>query len=291
LILVPPLVLKQWQEELNEKFGLHFHIINRNTLREYGNKNPFIENKHCLASMYWSIQDDVRALIQEASFDLIIVDEAHKMAAYTQGTAKKKVFRTKLYQLGESILRNAKHCLLLTATPHKGDTENFRHLMKLIDEDVFSSSSVNESLRERANPFIIRRLKENLNHFDGTPIFPKRTSKTIQFDLTDEELDLYEDVTNYVRFYFNRAVNNDSNSTAFAMMLLQRRLSSSSEAIYLSLQRRLERLQELFQQTEKERNRYARRFKKIDTENYLDESGFEQERIEKQLEESTDVID
>jgi len=291
LILVPPLVLRQWQEELDEKFELHFHIINRNTLREYGTKNPFVENKYCLASMYWSVRDDVRALIQEADFNLVIVDEAHKMAAYTQGTAKKKVFRTKLYQLGESLLRKTEHCLLLTATPHKGDTENFRHLMRLIDEDIFSHSSVNESLREKANPFIIRRLKENLDHFDGTPIFPRRTSKTIQFELTEEEFNLYEEVTGYVRYYFNRAINNGSNSTAFAMMLLQRRLSSSLEAIYLSLQRRFSRLEELYKQTDAERKRYMNRLKKIDTEDYLDESGFEQEQIERQLEESVDVVD
>src|SRR5699024_9951454 len=188
LILVTPLVLKQWQEELEQKFGLHFHIINRNVLKEYGRKNPFIENSLILTSMYWAIRDDVKPLIQEAEYDLIIVDEAHKMAAYTQGTAKKRVFRTKLYQLGESILRKAEHALLLTATPHKGDTENLRHLMELIDEDVFSSSSANGSLKEKTNPYIIRRLKENLKHFDGTTIFPKRTTKTIQFELTESEL-------------------------------------------------------------------------------------------------------
>lgn len=90
LILVPPLVLKQWQEELEQKFGLHFHIANRTVLKEYGRKNPFTENNYILTSMYWAIRDDVRPLIQEANYDLIIVDEAHKMAAYTEGTAKKK---------------------------------------------------------------------------------------------------------------------------------------------------------------------------------------------------------
>ncbi|ONK21266.1 helicase [Bacillus sp. VT-16-64] len=291
LILVPPLVLKQWQEELEQKFGLHFHIINRTVLKEYGRKNPFIENKYVLTSMYWAIRDDVRLLIKEANYDLIIVDEAHKMAAYTQGTAKKKVFRTKLYQLGESILHKAEHVLLLTATPHKGDTENFRHLMKLIDEDVFSSSTVNENLREKSNPFIIRRLKENLKNFDGTPIFPKRTTKTIQFELTEEELDLYDSVTEYVREYFNKAISNGSQSTAFAMMLLQRRLSSSIDAIYLSLKRRYKRLVKLYKQTDAERKKYFNKMKRIETENYLEESNEYQEEIEKQLELSVAEVD
>jgi superfamily II DNA or RNA helicase len=291
LILVPPIVLKQWQEELDQKFNEHFHIITRTTLNEYGGKNPFISNDLCLTSMYWAMRDDIKPLIQEAQFDLVIVDEAHKMAAYTHGTVKKKTFRTKLYQLGESLLKKAPHVLLLTATPHKGDSENFRHLMKLIDEDIFSNIKITASLKERTNPFIIRRLKENLKNFDGTPIFPKRTTKTIQYHLTDEELELYEAVTEYVRDYFNRAINNGSNSTAFAMMLLQRRLSSSIDAIYLSLKRRYSRLVKLYKQTEVERTKFMKKMKTIETENYLEEGNDVQERLEKQFEQSIDVID
>lgn len=291
LILVPPLVMKQWQEELDEKFYEHFHIINRSVLKEYGSKNPFVANDLCITSIYWGARDEIKPLIQEADFDLIIVDEAHKMAAYTHGTVKKKTSRTKLYQLGESILRKANHCLLLTATPHKGDMENFRHLMKLVDEDIFSNIAGNESLREKTNPFIIRRLKENLKNFDGTPLFPKRTVKTLQFILTEEELILYEAVTEYVREHFNRAISNGSNSTAFAMMLLQRRLSSSLDAIYLSLIRRKNRLIELYKKTELDRKKYIKKIKNLDAENYLEEQSDEQELIENILEQSIDVID
>ncbi|KGX84856.1 DEAD/DEAH box helicase [Pontibacillus litoralis] len=253
LILVPPLVLRQWQEELNEKFDESFHIINRNVVREYGSNNPFVTNDNCLASMYWASRDDIKSLINEADFDLIIVDEAHKMAAYTHGVLKRKTRRTRLYQLGETILHKAEHSVLLTATPHKGDIENFRHLMRLLDDDIFSDLSANESLKEKSNPFIIRRLKESMKNFDGTPIFPKRTTKTIQYKLSDQELNLYNQVTDYVREHFNRAMNNGSNSTAFAMMLLQRRLSSSIEAIHVSLKRRKMRLENLLDETIKDR--------------------------------------
>ena len=172
LILTPPLVVKQWQEEMMEKFHEHFSIMNRHVVKKYSGKNPFVDHRQCLASIYWAAREDVKPLIQEADFDLIIVDDAHKMAAYTQGTVKKRITRTKLYQLGESILPKAPHCLLLTATPHKGDMENFRHLMRLIDEDVFANIKGNESLREKTNPFMIRRLKDNMKNFDGTPLFP-----------------------------------------------------------------------------------------------------------------------
>ncbi|MFC4402381.1 helicase-related protein [Gracilibacillus xinjiangensis] len=291
LILVPPLVLKQWQEELEEKFNESFHIINRNVVREYGNKNPFLVNDQCLASMYWASRDDIKSLINEADFDLVIVDEAHKMAAYTYGVLKKKTRRTRLYQLGESLLKKTEHSVLLTATPHKGDMENFRHLMKLLDDDIFSSISANESLREKSNPFIIRRLKESMTNFDGTPIFPKRTTKTIKYQLSNEELDLYNQVTDYVREHFNRAVNKGSNSTAFAMMLLQRRLSSSIEAIHISLKRRKKRLEKLLERTLKERKSYLAKLKKVDITDYNEESSETVEEIETKLLYSIDDID
>ncbi len=291
LILVPPLVLKQWQEELEEKFGEHFRIINRSTVSEYGGKNPFIENDLCLASMYWAARDDVKSYVSAAEFDFIIVDEAHKMAAYTHGTINKKTAKTKMYQLGELILRQSQHALLLTATPHKGDMENFRHLMRLIDYDIFSSTSINENLREKTNPFLIRRLKETMTTFEGTPLFPPRSTKTIQYQLSPEELELYDLVTNYVRYHFNRAINSGNNSTAFAMMLLQRRLTSSLEAIHLSLQRRKKRLIKLMEQTELERKRYLKKLKTYETEDYHEESFEVQDQMERALEQSIDSID
>ena len=75
-----------------------------------------------------------------SQFDLVIVDEAHKMAAYTRWYKKEKSFSNQIVSVRGSILKKTRHVLLLTATPHKGDSENFRHLMKLIDEDVFTSS-------------------------------------------------------------------------------------------------------------------------------------------------------
>lgn len=248
LILVPPLVQKQWQTELSEKFDEDFIIVNRTVLNEYHNKNPFVENECIIASIYWASLDEIKNLILEAQFDLVIIDEAHKMAAYSVNSKGNKIRRTKLYKLGESVLRKSTHCLLLTATPHKGDVENFRHLMKLIDPDIFSTIGIKETLKDKTNPFIIRRLKENLKYFDGSPLFPKRTTTTIQFDLPTSELVLYQDITEYVKNYFNRAINRKNNGAAFAIMLLQRRLSSSLEAINQSLVRRYKMLNELLPQ-------------------------------------------
>ncbi|RTQ92247.1 DEAD/DEAH box helicase [Lysinibacillus telephonicus] len=291
LVLVPPLVLRQWQEEMEQKFQESFKIINRAVLNEYGSQNPFIENNCCLASIYWASREDIKQLILEAPFDLVIVDEAHKMAAYSYGKTQRKVSKTKLYQLGEKLLAKTEHCLLLTATPHKGDAENFRLLMKLIEPDLFHQISSGESLKDKSNPYIIRRLKETMVNFDGTPIFPKRTTKTIQYNLTEPELELYEAVTNYVQTHFNRAMNAGHNSTAFAMMLLQRRLSSSIEAIHKSLYRRHKRLMTLLDKTEAERKKYMLQIEKY-YQNTLEEEVVDQEELlERKLELAMDDVD
>lgn len=242
LVLVPPLVQIQWQQELKGKFGDDFTIINRALLNTLGG-NPFEQYEKIICSIYWAMRDDIKALILSSSFDLVIVDEAHKMAAYTEVKQKKKqTRRTKLYRLGEELSRKTEHLLLLTATPHKGDHENFRHLLRLLDEDLFHENIPKGDMQYTAKPYVIRRLKESMIQFDGTPLFPNRTTKTLTFDLSVAETELYEEVTNYVSEHFNRAKRRGNRSTSFAMMLLQRRLSSSIEAIYLSLLRRRERL-------------------------------------------------
>lgn len=284
LILVPPLVLKQWQEELKDKFGEEFTIVNRSLLNSSSEVNPFESHDKIIASIYWASREEIKAFILKAQFDLVIVDEAHKMAAYTHGVKKRKVNRTKTYQLGESLLRHTEHCLLLTATPHKGDKENFRHLMSLVDHDIFSRLNTGDSIYEKSNPFVIRRLKETMKNFDGTPLFPKRTTTTITFDLSYGERELYEEVTAYAREHFNRAKQNNKPNVAFAMMILQRRLSSSLDAIYLSLKRRKEKLEKLLESE-------LRAIKPIEPFEYEELSTEEQEEIETLVEGETDVID
>lgn len=283
LILVPPLVLKQWQEELKEKFGEEFIIVNRNFLNSSNEINPFETYDKIITSLYWAARDEIKSLILKSRFDLVIVDEAHKMAAYTRGTKKRKVQRTKIFQLGEALLSHTEHCLLLTATPHKGDKENFRHLMSLIDHDIFSHLNNGESMYEKSNPFIIRRLKESMVNFDGTPLFPKRTTKTITFDLSPEEKEIYDKVTEYVRYHFNRAKQNNNQNVTFAMMILQRRLSSSLDAIYLSLVRRKEKLEELLYNEQKNQQ--------VEVHDFDELAADEQEEVEAQLEGETETLD
>ncbi|CAM3631265.1 MULTISPECIES: DEAD/DEAH box helicase [Saccharibacillus] len=242
LVLVPPLVLTQWQAELQSKFGEPFTIVNK-ALLSISSGNPFETHDKIICSLYWAMRDEIKSSILATEFDLVIVDEAHKMAAYTQSSKKKRSIRkTKLFRLGEEVAQKTEHLLLLTATPHKGDRENYRHLLSLLDEDLFNPYVGANELEATARPFVIRRLKESMVQFDGTPLFPKRTTHTLAFNLSGAEIELYNAVTDYVREHFNRAKREENRSTTFAMMLLQRRLSSSIEAIYLSLLRRRDRL-------------------------------------------------
>lgn len=249
LVVVPPLVARQWQEELAEKFSEEFTIIDNGVLKANVGRNPWSETDRCITSVYWAARDNVLDTLKETDWDLVIVDEAHKMAAYRQGVRSQKTRKTQLYRLGEQLSVRTKHLLLLTATPHKGDPENFRLLLELLDKDLFADRHIlEETMTSQDNPIILRRLKEEMCRFDGTPLFPQRTVKTVTFDLSRAERDLYDEVTEYVAEHFNKAMQKEKRNVGFAMTILQRRLTSSIAAITASLTRRHERLQMLLDQ-------------------------------------------
>ena len=135
------------------------------------------------------------------------------------------------------LSRQTEHMLFLTATPHRGDEEDFRLFLDLLRPGFFAQTELlKESVENKDNPVFVRRLKEDMRTFDGRPIFPPRHVNTVPFRLTAAEIALYNGVTRYVQEYFDKAKEN--RSISFALMILQRRLTSSTHAIYRSLQRR-----------------------------------------------------
>ena len=255
LIVVPPLIKRQWQEELQEKFGEEFTIIDAPLMKSMSGRNAWLEYDRCITSLYWAAMEehlDPLGSLKEVEWDIVIVDEAHKMAAYSYGKKQKKIQRTRLYKLGEELSKRTKHLVLLTATPHKGDPENFRLLLELIDKDLFSDRKILEqAVKNQDNPIMLRRLKEEMVRFDGKKLFPERTPKTVHVELTDKEKKLYEAVTEYVSYHFNRALDGEKRNVGFAMMILQRRLASSIRAIRRSLERRRDKLTELLSDVRK----------------------------------------
>lgn len=246
LIVAPGHLKYQWQREMKEKFNSHFTVISRELMDvSFWGKDIWEEQERCIASIDFLKQEDILQNLKASHWDLVVVDEAHKMSAYGYTTKDgKKVDKTQRYRVGEVLSSITTHMLFLTATPHRGDEENFRLFLDLLRPGFFSKTELlKESVEKQENPIFVRRLKEDMKRFDGRKIFPPRHVITVTFNLTDAEKDLYYSVTRYVQEYFDRAKEN--RSIAFAMMILQRRLTSSIHAILESLERRKKRLEEL----------------------------------------------
>jgi hypothetical protein len=135
LIITPANLTDQWRRELHEKFGETFTVINRGTVSASYGRNVWEDSPQCIASVdFVARQDDILNMIRDVHWDLVIVDEAHKMAAYRYGN---KVNKTQRYELGEFLRDHTDHFLFLTATPHKGDPDHFALLLQLLDQDLY----------------------------------------------------------------------------------------------------------------------------------------------------------
>jgi len=250
--------------------------------------NAIALREQCITSIDFVKQDAVQATLRGVQWDLVIVDEAHKMSAYAYpGRERTKIDKTKRYQVGEVLSRQTNHLLFLTATPHRGDDENFRLFLDLLRPGFFAQAELlRESVESKDNPVFVRRLKEDMKRFDGSAIFPPRHVHTVPFRLTPAEIELYNGVTHYVQDYFDRAREN--RSISFALMILQRRLTSSSHAIYESLKRRKARLEELLELPERIRgDEDYLRAQNISEDELEDMAEEERQRIEERLENLT----
>ena len=240
LIICPGHLKDQWRREMSERFEERFVVVDRAVLDALYGENVWLRESQIITSMDFAKQDDILPSIAAARFDLIIVDEAHKMSAQRWGD---KLDKTDRYQLGEALSRNTEHLLFLTATPHKGDPENFRLFLDLLEPGFFATNEMlQESIRNKDNPLFIRRVKEDLKDFEGKPLFLPRYVRTIPFNLgvrSPREKELYNELSKYVNTQYNKALTRDKRrNVAFALVILQRRLASSTYALLRSLERR-----------------------------------------------------
>ena len=200
LIVTPANLSFQWQRELKDKFRENFRIIRSDILRATYGANPWQDIDECITSVSWvSRVEDAKESLLRSRWDLIVVDEAHKMSAYSE---EKK---TLAYQLGESLSEMTDHYLLMTATPHKGDPKNFSLFLKLLDRDVYGDvKSLEKAMVVRVAPFYLRRVKEALVTFpdpdtgEAKSLFTKRNVHTVGFQIDNDELDFYDNLTRYV---------------------------------------------------------------------------------------------
>ena len=253
LIVVPGHLKDQWRREMKDRFKENFVVIDRGVIDALYSENVWQREMQIITSMDFAKQDDILPSIASTHFDLVIVDEAHKMSAYVYGN---KLERTSRYRLGEVLSRSTTHLLFLTATPHKGDPENFRLFLDLLEPGFFATTAMlAESIRNQDNPLFVRRVKEDMKDFEGKPLFLPRYVETITFDLGREsvpEKDLYNALSHYVKVQYNRALTRDRRrNVTFALVILQRRLASSTYALYRSLERRKKRLEDILQEAQK----------------------------------------
>ncbi len=247
LIVAPGSLVEQWQDELSQKFGLDFELLTRPMIDATPiSQNVFDRCPLLIARMdQLSRSDELREALGASDWDLVVVDEAHRMSAHYFGA---ELQTTKRYELGRALGRVTRHLLLMTATPHSGKQEDFHLFLALLDGDRFEGKYRDGVHTVRPQDLMRRMVKEELLTMDGRPLFPERRAYTVPYPLSPAEQELYEVVTAYVREEMGRAeqlADGESRrrtNVGFALTVLQRRLASSPEAILRSLERRRDRL-------------------------------------------------
>jgi SNF2 family DNA or RNA helicase len=254
LVVCPGSLAEQWQDELYRRFHLPFEILTNDKLEASRTGNWFSETNFVIARLDKLARNaEVQQKLQapDCGWDLIVCDEAHKMSATIFGG---EIKYTKRYHLGQLLSTLTRHFLLMTATPHNGKEEDFQLFMALLDGDRFEGRFRDGVHTADVSDLMRRMVKEKLLTFEAKPLFPQRIAYAVPYKLSDDEAQLYKEVTQYVRDEFNRAeaLENDkrAGTVGFALTILQRRLASSPEAIYQSLRRRRERLESRLREME-----------------------------------------
>jgi len=281
LIVTPGHLKDQWRREMKDRFEEIFTVVDRGFMGAFYGQNVWARESQLITSIDFVKQDEILAGLASVHFDLIVVDEAHKMSAFRYGEKLDKTIR---YRLGERLSDICTHMLFLTATPHRGDPENFRLFLDLLEPGFFATTEmVTESIQQQENPLFIRRVKEDLKDFEGRPLFLPRYVITKPFNLGVEsysEKELYNGLSRYVKEQYNKALSNDKRrNVAFALVILQRRLASSTYALLRSLERRKKRLQELLEGVEQKNRKEYAGYDVDEVEDWSEEDRWKQEEV------------
>jgi SNF2 family DNA or RNA helicase len=178
LIVAPGSLVEQWRDELFEKFGLEFHIYSSALEEASPSGNPFDDHHQIVVRLdQMARNEELQAKLCAAGWDLVVFDEAHKLAAHFGGS---KVEKTGRYRFAEAIGKETRHLLLMTATPHNGKEEDFQLFLSLLDSDRFYGKFRDGVHKIDATDLMRRMVKEELVKFDGTALFPERALGTGQ---------------------------------------------------------------------------------------------------------------
>lgn len=254
LVIAPKGLVRQWQAEMRQHFGEPLHFVDPSSLaalrqwrRDSAEDNSWRMHDQVICALDsvkplesrrgWNL-DQIQTYNRErfedlvsAAWDLVIIDEAHRMGGSTEQVAR--------YKLGAALAEASPYLLLLSATPHQGKTDQFMRLMQLLDRDAFpDESSVS---RERVQPFVIRTEKRAAINAEGQPLFRPRLTRlhAVAWQARHAaQQQLYEAVTDYVRYGYNQALAAKQRHVGFLMILMQRLVTSSTAAIRATLEKR-----------------------------------------------------
>ncbi len=268
LISPPAGLVGNWERELRSLFRLPFRIVSGPDVtaatrtgagRQPGSPFQGRAGDLAIVSIDTLAGEGVFAALRDPEvepYDLIVFDEAHKLAASTDNRRTRKTWR---YRLAEALAGcpspharysglgwSARHLLLLTATPHMGKDSPYHHLWRLLDPHVFATGEAFRRFpqRERGRHFL-RRTKEETRDLEGRPLYRKRSCDTFSYELApgpDGEQALYDATTDYLRHVYGQAPG--GGAVRLAMGVFQRRLASSSWALLRSFERRAAKLAE-----------------------------------------------
>jgi superfamily II DNA or RNA helicase len=254
-VVAPKGLLTQWVQEMRLHFGEEFHLVLGPHLKsgqgEEAN-HPFLRHDQVVCSLDsvkplekrrgWSAariaawnRDRFESLLL-AGWDLVILDEAHRLAGSTDEVAR--------HRLGLGLAQAAPFVLLLSATPHQGKSEGFHRLLTILDAEAFPDAA--SVTRERVEPYVIRTEKRRAIDSQGRPLFLPRSTRLTPVAWTgghQAQRQLYEAVTEYVRWGYNRAREERQAALGFLMVLMQRLVTSSTRSIRRALERRREVLE------------------------------------------------
>ena len=242
LIVAPAPICKQWHEEMKKAFGKHYIIYDgpylRNLMRKLPpEQNPWMRENKIITSLDLAKQDYVISQLQRTTWDVVIFDEAHKLSARKYGN---KVEETQRYRLAKILADKTDSLIFLSATPHNGNRYSFYALLSLLDPFAFPNEEMLES--RNISRITIRRTKKEILNEEGKPVFVNREVMTLPVRFTETEEKLYEAVTEYVREGYNLSQEENNRAVGFVMVLFQKRMVSSIEAIRRSLVRRVDAL-------------------------------------------------
>jgi superfamily II DNA or RNA helicase len=252
LVVAPKGLVRQWQAEMRLHFGETLHHIEPSDLAAYRQWRTEDENLWRMHNQVICSLDSVKPMegrrgwsteqvatynrdrfedLVAASWDLVIIDEAHRLGGSTDQVAR--------YKLGLALAEASPYLLLLSATPHQGKTDQFARLMQLLDKDAFPDEG--SVTQDRVRPFVVRTEKRVAINAEGQPLFKPRLTRlqSVAWDVRHAaQRRLYEAVTDYVRHGYNAAMAAKQRHVGFLMILMQRLVTSSTAAIRATLEKR-----------------------------------------------------